>query len=135
MTSASSGNEFVSDTMALVKRIEGRSLGPAAATAFDETEAGRATILVPAMVFAEILYLSERGRVKVSLADVSDYLRRYPNCKELPMSLALVESAGPINDIPDLHDRLIAGSARNLNRPLISSDGAIQASAWVSTIW
>jgi len=110
-------------------------LGPAARTIFVSVEAGQATVYVPAMVFAEILYLSERERISMSLSDLADYLQKYPKYREYSMSLAVVQSAAQITDIGELHDRLIAGTARLLDVALITNDPVIQASAFVKTIW
>jgi len=121
--------------MALVLRIENRKLGTAAKAAFNLVESGSATIWVPAIVLAETLYLSEKKRIGIALADVSHYLTRYPDCKQYPLDLAVVQAAAQITDVPDLHDRLIAGTACLLNRLLITNDPVIQASAWVTTVW
>ncbi len=51
------------------------------------------------------------------------------------MSLAVIQSAAQITDIGELHDRLIAGTARLLDLDLITNDPVIQASAFVKTIW
>lgn len=112
MSSDTAYSEFVADTIALVLRLEGRRMGNAAKAAFDAAESGTATIHVPSMALAEIMYLSEKGRITASLHDVSDYLNRYPCCKECPMSLAIIQAASQISDVPELHDRLIAGTAR-----------------------
>jgi PIN domain nuclease of toxin-antitoxin system len=135
MSSVIPGSEYVTDTMALILRIEGRKLGTVARAAFNLVELGNATILLPAMVFAEALYLSEKGRIGIGLADVSNYMSRYPNCKQCPLDLEVVQAAAQITDVPDLHDRLIAGTARVLNWSLITNDPVIQASAWVTTVW
>ncbi len=128
-------SEWVTDTMALVLRLERRRLGRAAAAAFATMETGAGTVFVPAMVFAEILYLSEKGRIGIKLADVADYMRLHPGCKEHPMSLAVIESAGLITDIPELHDRQIAATARALGLPLLTNDPRICASTALSTLW
>lgn len=51
------------------------------------------------------------------------------------MSFAVVENASQITDIPELHDRLIAATAKSLNLDLITNDPKIQASQFVSTVW
>lgn len=51
------------------------------------------------------------------------------------MGLAVVQSAAQITDIPELHDRLIAGTARTLDLDLITNDPIVQASAFVRTVW
>jgi predicted nucleic acid-binding protein len=121
--------------MALVLRIEGRKLGQVAQAAFNLMESGSATMFVPAMVFAETLYLSAKARIAIGLTDVSNYLAQHPNCKQHPLDLAVVQAAARITDVPELHDRLIAGTALFRNCSLITNDPVIQASAWVTTVW
>jgi len=60
MTSSTRASEFVTDTMGLVLRIEQRRLPPSVKAIFDAVESGNATVYVPTMVFAEILYLAEK---------------------------------------------------------------------------
>ncbi len=128
-------NEFVVDTIGLVLYLEKRKMGSSASRVFEGIEAGTVNIMVPAMVFAEILYLSERGRIAVSLAEADGFFNRFPLCKEQPLTLDVVQSASEITDVPELHDRLIAGTARHLGLDLITNDGKIQQSAYVNTLW
>lgn len=127
--------EFAVDTVAFILRLEGRRLPLAAAAAFDEAEAGRATLHVPTMVFAEILYLAERGRIAASLTQARSYMSKQPHCQEAPLTLAIVETASRISDIPELHDRLIAATAANLDVPLLTNDAVITRSSAVSVVW
>ena|SRR2546428_69692 len=135
MTSSIPASEFVTDTMGLVLRIERRKLGPMAKSIFEAVESGTTIVHVPALVFAEILYLSEKQRISISLREVASYLEQFSNYKESSMSLAVIQSAAEITDIPELHDRLIAGTARSLNLDLITNDPTVQASAFVRTVW
>lgn len=135
MTSSTPGSEFVTDTMALVLRLEGRKLGTVAKAAYVAAESGQATIFIPGIVFAEVLYLSEKHRISIGIPEVVNYFSRYPNCQEHPLTLAVVQAAAQITDIRELHDRLIAATARLLQKPLITNDPIIQASTAVRTIW
>lgn len=135
MTSSILVNDCVTDTMALVLRLEGRKLGAVAQQAFAQAEAGKASVFIPAMVFAELLYLAEKKRIGVTLTDVVAYLGRYPACKEYPLTLAVVEAANQITDVPELHDRLIAGTACQLKLALVTNDPVLRASTWVQTVW
>jgi predicted nucleic acid-binding protein len=135
MTSSTLASEFVTDTMALVLRLEGRKLGKAAKAAFESMENGNTTILVPGLVFAEVLYLSEKSRITVGITDVSQYMSQYPTCKQYPLDLAVVQAALLISDIRELHDRVIAGTAHHLRLVLITNDPVIQASSAVRTVW
>jgi len=98
-------------------------------------EAGTATIHVPAIVFAEILYLSEKKRISLTLRSVEEYIARFPNCRECPLSFGVIQTAAEILDISELHDRLIAATARARKGELITNDPIIQASAFVRTCW
>jgi predicted nucleic acid-binding protein len=121
--------------MGLVIRIEGRKLGAAAKAAFEAAEAGNGMIYVPAMALAEILYLAGKRKIGITLYDAVSYFGRYPRCQQYPMSFAVIEAAAQVHDIPELHDRLIAGTARLLQRDLITNDPVIRASTCVSTVW
>jgi predicted nucleic acid-binding protein len=135
MSSATPASRSVADTVALVLRLESRAMGAGAKAAFDAAEAGKAELFIPSMVLAEILYLSEKKRIAAGLDDVATYLAQHSSCRELPLDLAIVRAAATITDVPDLHDRLIAGTARFLNAPLLTNDSMLQASAFVQTIW
>lgn len=127
--------EYVADTVALVLFLEKRKSGADAERIFDSAENAATIVHIPAMVFAEILYLSEKKRITASLTDALDLLINSPNFKEIPMSGAVIESAAQITDIPELHDRIISASARFLNLELITNDAKIRNSNFVRTIW
>jgi len=40
-----------------------------------------------------------------------------------------------ISDVPELHDRLIAGTALLLNAPILTNDPGMEQSEFVLTIW
>ena len=124
-------NEFVVDTVALVLFLEKRKMGAEFQVVLSAVKDGTAAVIVPAMVHAEILYLSEKGRIKTSLAEVNSFLSKYPACREYPLTLAVVQAAADICDVSELHDRLIAGTTRLLGLKLITNDLQIQGSEFV----
>ena len=63
MTSSSPGTNLIADTMAVVLWLEQRRLPAQARALFQQASLGQVTIYLPGMVFAEILYLHERGRI------------------------------------------------------------------------
>lgn len=79
--------------------------------------------------------LSEKRRISLSLHAVAEHLEKFQHYQEYPMSLAVIQAAAQINDIPELPDRLIAGTARFLHLDLITNDPTIQALAFVKTVW
>ena len=128
-------NKFVTDNMALVLRMEKRKLSHKVRSIFDSVESKDVTVYIPAIVFSEILYLSEKKRIELSMRDVADYLKRYPNYKKHALDFSVIQSAARITDINELHDRLIAGTALHLNLDLITNDPVIRASTFVNTVW
>lgn len=135
MSSATPGNSYVTDTMAVVLHLEQRRTSQRVRAIFSSVLHSDATIYIPAIVFAEVLYLSERQRISASLEDVHRFLSENPAIEEMQLSLAVVTAASEITDIPELHDRLIAGTARFLKIPLLTNDPKIQASRFIQTIW
>lgn len=128
-------DEYVTDTVGLILYLEKRKSGAIAEQIFDSAENGQTVIQIPAMVLAEILYLSEKGRISINLADVFRLLQDFPNFKEFPMSGDVIESASQITDIPELHDRLISATARLLELELITNDPKIGDSKFIKIIW
>ena len=126
---------FVIDTIGLVLHLEKRRLEPKTSDILQKAEAEQTIIYVPAMALAEVLYLSERQKSKTSLNDVSDYMSAHPAFVEYPLNLRVIRAAQQITDIPELHDRLIAATAKALDTNLITNDLKIQASSFVQTIW
>lgn len=128
-------NSYVADTMAIIIRIEKRKSGQQAKSIFEAAEQQTVKIFVPAIVFAEVLYLSERQKVRCSLKNIELYFQQYPNIQELPLSFSIAQFCATIDDIRELHDRLIAATALSINVPLITNDPVIQSSHYISTVW
>lgn len=122
------------DTMALVLRLEQRRLPQRVRAIFTEAEQGQRHLSIPAMVLAEIGYLSERGRIDVTLDDVNTYCT-HAMIEEAPLTQAIVIHSFGIDDIPELHDRLIAGTASYRQVPLLTNDPVISRSQHLTVIW
>jgi len=52
----------------------------------------------------------------------------------MPLTLEILKTAIEITDIHELHDRLIAATAKHLDLPLITNDPEIRASAFVDIL-
>jgi len=83
----------------------------------------------------EILYLSERGRISVNLATLQNLFAQSSNYVVIPVSFDVVAASALIDDIPELHDRVIAGTAAWLKIPILTNDPDMTASWHVQTIW
>lgn len=128
-------NRYLADTMALILRLEKRKMPKRVKDKFLLAEKGENEIVVPAMVFAELAYLSERERIDTTLAEAEKYLAEYPSVTECPMTVSTIKKAFEIDDVPELHDRLIAASAKELDVPVLTNDPDIRHSHHVKSIW
>ncbi len=128
-------DEYVTDTMALILHLENRKSSQNVKEIFESADLGKTTIYIPAIVFAEILYLAEKNRISLNLHEVEKHLKNFQNYKEVPLSFEIIQNAQQITDISELHDRLIASTASFLNLVLITNDPKIENSLFVNTAW
>jgi len=127
-------DSFVTDTQALVKFMMGqRVISDRCHQAFQSADKGESTIIIPAIVLMEMLYLFEKNRINVGLLQAEE-LFKSQNYHFAPLSFEILLSAAEIDDIPELHDRLIGATARYLDLPLITNDPDIRASRYVTVL-
>lgn len=127
-------SSYVTDTQALVKFMEGKKVINAAShEAFQAADRGESSIIIPAIVLMEVLYLFEKNRIPVGLLHMED-LMESNNYQFEPLSLEILKVGTEITDIPELHDRLIAATARYLDLPIITNDPDICSSEFVNIL-
>jgi predicted nucleic acid-binding protein len=125
---------FIADTMAVILWMEKRKMPQKSKMLFSKAEKNEVNLYVPAMVLAEIGYLSEKKKIEITLSDTIAYLNKY-NILIHAIDVDVIKSAFEIIDIPELHDRLIAASGKVLGYPIVTNDPKIIASKFVSTVW
>ncbi len=135
MSSATPKPTYSIDTVGLVLHLEKRHMGAEAKVILQQAETNQATIFIPTMVLAEILYLSDKKRIGLTFEQLLAYLDAQTGFVEMPLDQLVLRAAHEIKDIPELHDRLIAATARVKAHPLITNDGVIQDSTFVATVW
>ena len=109
-----------------------------AATALDQTTVAGRPIYVPAICVVEAIYLTEKNRIpKGGLERLLSVLEE-PSPRfflaPLDLSVALAVHTISRSEVPELPDRVIAGTARALGLPLVTKDRRIQATS-IETIW
>jgi len=126
--------EYVTDTQALIKFMQGKKvINDKAHQAFLSADNGDNTIIIPAIVLMEILYLFEKNRIDIGLFRAEE-LFKSQNYQFEPLGLEILETAAEITDIPELHGRLIAATARYLDIPIITNDPQIINSRFVKKV-
>lgn len=131
--------KYVTDTMALVLWLENRKLPAKVKGIFEATTsllASKSQVFIPGTVLAEIAYLSEKNRIDTSLQAVEKLiLDSKDRFVVFTHGMEDIKSAFEITDIPELHDRLIAGVGRFLQLEVLTNDPKIINSAFVRTLW
>lgn len=127
---------FLTDTHPLIWLLNNPArLGPQATAAFEAVDQGKALLIVPAIVVAELIYLANRGRVIVDLETTLGYLNKHPAIEMPDLALAVVLSMRIATAIPEMHDWLIACEAKLRNATLLTRDVQIVAAQFVPTVW
>jgi PIN domain nuclease of toxin-antitoxin system len=83
----------------------------------------------------EILYLSEAKRIDVRLPEVINLTLASTNYAIVSIDAEIVLAAVTIDDVPELHDRILVATANSLGVPLLTSDKVIASSKHVQVIW
>jgi PIN domain nuclease of toxin-antitoxin system len=113
-------------------------LGKGASAFIDAMIANGDHIGVSAITIAEMIYLTEKGRIPANAlkelhtatADSKAVLRHVPLDETIAMRMAEI----PRQELPDLPDCVIAATALSYAVPVVSRDGRIRASS-IQTIW
>ncbi len=127
---------YVADTHALFWYLENPDrLSLAADAVFRLAAAGGALIIVPAIVVAELFYLTSKAGLPIL---PSDLLSRINSSREFAFSELgqdQLEAMESIAGVTEMHDRLIAAEAMVRQAPVISRDEVLQRSKVVDVIW
>jgi PIN domain nuclease of toxin-antitoxin system len=129
-------NEFVVDTHALYWYLAGMpQLTPLAKAAFDTAANGKAKLLIPSIVLAELYFLNAKLGTPFDVAEEYARLKAAPQVVFIPFNADDVLTFDALNAIPEMHDRIIAGVAFSRNCPCITRDPAMASLDAVETIW
>lgn len=127
---------YVTDTHSLLWYLyDVPRLAVGASTAFEAVSRGNSTLLIPAIVLAEIVYIVERRFPNLSVGDVLDRIAESDNFRVLPFDLAAARAMLVLNNIPEMHDRIIVATAYTLGVPLITRDSTIRSANVVECVW
>jgi PIN domain nuclease of toxin-antitoxin system len=129
----------LADTHALLWYLEDDPrLSPVADTLLSTTEAAGDQIAISSITLAEVVYLSEKGRIAANTLAIIFVALDHPSTTvvEIPVDRAIVSAMAriPRADVPDLPDRLIAATALMLGVPVVSRDRKIRSSL-VPSVW
>lgn len=127
---------YVTDTHALFWYLTASpKLSRAGLSAFRQAERGKAKIVVPVIVLAELYFLNEKLGQPVKFEQEHERMKVAGIFEIVPIDEAAVLLLPKLSAIPEMHDRLIAAVAYQLQVPLLSQDQRIKQSGLINVKW
>jgi PIN domain nuclease of toxin-antitoxin system len=127
--------DYVTDTHSLVWYLtEDPRLSNKALSVFASSEK-EGTIIVPAVVLAEIMFIARKGRVTISFDETLKKIEACDNFVIAPLDADIVKIADKIEADLEMHDKLIAATALSYEAPLITKDENLILSKVITTVW
>ena len=127
---------YVADTHSLIWYLmDSPRLSLVANRCFKLIEKGKARLLIPAIVMAEIIYIVEKGKVKANLDDLVDRIREAENFELSPLGIDQLLCLKDEKSIQEMHDRLIVCEALVNGATLITKDKEIKEAGVVDVCW
>jgi len=120
---------YVSDTHSIIWHMtDDPKLSIKAKEIFKKVDSGQDYIIIPCIVFFELLYLTEKRKLEVDFDDFIALVSSSRNYRVEPLCLPIIEKSKVISrkEIPDPWDRLIAATSMHLDFPLITRDKSMQ---------
>jgi PIN domain nuclease of toxin-antitoxin system len=112
-----------------------RKLSKRAGRILEDTDRGKAHVIIPIVVLVEILDLIRINALAVNFHQMLNDLARAQNYSVRELGVEIMDEAGYLSAFSDLRDRLIVATARHLDLPLITRDETISNSGLIETIW
>lgn len=126
---------YVIDTHPLVWYLaDSPKLSRAAKQAFDEIEQGSALGIVPTIVLGEVMHLSGKKRVPISIEETIARLQQATNFGIVSLDLMVILLMIPLKAY-ELHDRAVIATAKSFGASIITKDKQIHALGTVSCVW
>lgn len=127
---------FVTDTHSLIWYFTGdERLSKTARGVFFYLEKGKGHLIISVIVFLETLVLVEKARVRFSWAEFNTRIANFPNAVINSVDKAVLQEIPNINPKLELHDRVLAATAKLHKIPLISKDTKLAKTEGIKIIW
>lgn len=126
---------YLLDTVTVVRHFCGTgNIGRHASRILAGAETGSDLFAISAVSLMEILYLAERNRIQLDVAETVRLVLNSRSYLMVDLNHHVVSVAATI-DFPELHDRLILATAKWMGISVLSSDRAFRDVEGIDVIW
>ena len=127
---------FVADTLALLWWFtDSPKISATASEIFDKYERGENIIFIPSIVVAELLSIFDKKRISFNFKNLFKKIHTSENFFLIALDYPILQKMVALKEVPELHDKIIASTAKYLNVPIITKDKVLQKIASVRAVW
>ena len=127
---------FVADTHALLWWFtDSPKISSKASEIFKKCEKGELTIFIPSIVIAESLSIFEKKRISFDFKNFFKRIHESENFILIALDYSILQKMIAMKDVPELHDKIIASTAKYLESPIITKDKTLQDLSSIKTFW
>ncbi|HDH04786.1 MAG TPA: PIN domain-containing protein [Nitrospirae bacterium] len=110
-------------------------MSPNVSEIFEKCENGKNIIFIPSIVIAEALSIFDKKRISFDFNKLLKKINDSENFMLIPLDYPVLRKMVELTDIPELHDKIIASTAKYLNLPVITKDKTLQNLSHIKTVW
>jgi predicted nucleic acid-binding protein len=127
---------YVVDTHGLIWFIaEDHMLSKRAGQILEEAERAEVEVLIPTIVLAEITYIAQKKKVKITINEVLERIQKGDGFVVVPFDFPIFQILLKLPEDWEIHDRIIAATARYYRAYLITKDKTLQKSGEIEIVW
>jgi predicted nucleic acid-binding protein len=94
---------------------------------------GEAALIVPTIVLAEALRISEKRNPAITFDEILGYIAAMRNALIVSLDMPIIEATRSLSPELEMHDRIIAATAKAHDASLLSRDRKL--GDFVETVW
>ena len=129
-------DKYVADTHSLIWFIsEDDKLSKKAGRFLELAEESKVEVLIPTIVLAEITYIAQKKKVKISIDEVLERIQQGSGFAVVPFDLPVFQTLLKLPGEWEIHDRIIAATGRYYDAKLITKDKILYESDEIETVW
>ena len=127
---------FVADTHALLWWFtDSPKISTTVSEIFEQCERGVNIIFIPSIVVAELLSIFDKKRVSFNFKNLFNKIDTSENFVLIALDYPILQKMIALREVPELHDKIIASTAKYLRAPIITKDKILQSQPSIRTVW